>query len=780
VTTDEAFGNFFFIANQAGSYQFNHGYFVEVYPHTLGGIHHCTRFRLMKNGYGGAIYELGVSDFNTANYLGNHKIRITRAANGKMTVYADGVQVIQKTDTDFTTSAYVGFRCTSTSSATVFDFDNLYYSYDVDAVSVASSVQASIESAPYDQSAQLLAEGLFQATFNAPAGSSVSFFTATSSDNITWDGWVPATNGYLISSATKRYIKWRALLICPIDSGLNNANVTTPTISSVTINYTVRGWQAASQSLKYLPATSGVMAGIDLPFNQPTGTWRSVFTCTPGAGGGSLVRMYVVTTGYGVPVGTYTDGYYVQLDQKNSKVGIYKISSGGARTLLAEVAQAINGAAHSVRMTRETSGQLTVYFDEVQIVQVTDSTYTQVAIFSLEVDPTGDNNSVTTIDDIYFSRQIDGTGAVTNVQAIYESGVIDLTAAVALLGLLASSFVTPTGTSLLFYTATSADGITFDPYVGVVPENNINSTVKRYLKFKIAMTTLQDGGTKADFTTPIVNDVTIHWNTTGGSQKYPQSVSFTFRYDDVLLNVDQQITDNLGGDSSIANDVTVQAKPLLLSGTSADTKWQGYVGTPPVAIAVATPLNVTIGQVLTYDVVVSGGMDISFMTGASPAGAVVTFAGGAAGNWSFTRISPTRPRLVINITASGQITDLRVVGKTFSNSSYVQSQNANNPQSIRLYGDRPLNISNQYIVNSGVASIIATRMLANYKDPTSFVSTCEIRPAFSMGLGDRIKIIDDNTDMNADFIAVGIRQTISASMNGGDAKTEVTLLRVAA
>jgi hypothetical protein len=49
-----------------------------------------------------------------------------------------------------------------------------------------------------------------------------------------------------------------------------------------------------------------------------------------------------------------------------------------------------------------------------------------------------------------------------------------------------------------------------------------------------------------------------------------------------------------------------------------------------------------------------------------------------------------------------------------------------------------------------------------------------------MGLGDRIKIIDDNTDMNADFIAVGIRQTISASMNGGDAKTEVTLLRVAA
>ena len=779
MTDKNGTAKFVFIANSTGfdfTTVLGNGYAVKISPNGI-----VTRMAIVRLDTAGFDTELAGADsnFTSGNYF---TIRVTRDQAGNMSLYKNGVIVCStgSPDTDFNTSAYVGFSAVSTSSATLFYFDDIYFANGINPTGAANSVQSVFESQVRDQSAQVLSEGIFSAVYSTPAGTDLQFWTATSNDGITWDAWVPITNGALIGSATKRYIKYRSLFNCPIDTGLNNANTATPVISSVTINYTVVGWQAISQSLNYLPGTSGLMAGIDLPFNQPIGTWRGLFTCTPGAGGGSLVRMYVVTTGYSIPQGTYTDGYYVQLDQKNSKIGIYKIGSSGTRTLLAEVAQAINTSAHSVRMTRESTGQLTVYFDEVQVVQVTDTTYTQVTVFSLEVDPTGDNNSVTQIDDIYFSKQVDGTGAITNVAAVYESQVIDMTASIALIGLFEANIITPTGTSLIFYTATSSDGITFDPYIVVAPGGQITSTVKRYLKFKAAMSAPEDIGTKADLSTPVVTDVTIHWNTTGGSQKYPQTVSFTFRYDDVLLNVDQQITDNLGGDSSIANDVTVQAKPLLLSGTSADTKWQGTVGTPPVSISVTNPLNVTNGQVLTYDVVVSGGMDISFMSGASPAGAVVTFAGGATGSWIFSRIHPTRPKLVITITASGTITDLRIVGKSFSNSNYIQSQNANNPQSIRLYGDRPLQISNQYIINSGVALTVATRLLANYKDPTSFVSICEIRPTFSMGLGDRIRIIDDNTDMNADFIAVGVRQSIQASMSNGEAKTELTLLRVAA
>jgi len=779
---------FFFIANAyrpAGYYSgiyvsdtFYNGYYVEVIQLGSSG----ATFNLYRSDGIAISNQVQLATANPSCVESNQNtIRITVAANGDIKVYLNGTLILTANDATYTTNKYLGYSVSTNYvgfSYAQFYFDDIYFSYGVNPTGSSNSTQSIFESQVIDQSAQVLSEGVFSADVTTPAGTSISFFTATSSDGSSWDSWVPIVPGNLIGSATKRYVKYRALFVCPIDFGANNANTTTPTINSVTINYTIVGWQAISQSLNYLPGTSGVKAGIDIPFNKPTGTWRAVFTCTPGAGGGSLVRMYIVTTGFDVPSGTYTDGYYVQLDQKNGRVGIYKINSSGSRTLLADVAQTINTSAHSVRMTRDTTGQLTVYFDEVQIVQVTDTTYTQVAVFSLEVDPTGDNNSATKIDDIYFSNQLDGTGAIVNVQPVYESQIIDMTAAVAILGLFDANTVTPTGTSLAFYTATSSDGITFDPYVSVVPGSQITSTVKRYLKFKVVMTEPQDSGVNADLTTPVVTDVTIHWNTAGGSQKYPQTVSFTFRYDDVLLDVEQQLTDNLGGDTSIANDVTVQAKPLLLTGNSTDTRWQGTVGTPPVNISAGSPLSVTNGQVLTYDVVISGGMDTSLMSGASPSAGAIVFAGGASGTWVFARISPTRPKLVITITASGQINDLRIVGKAFSNSNYIQAQSAQDAQSIRLYGDRPIQISNQYILNSGVASTIATRLLANYKNPTSFVSSCEVRPTFSLALGDRIRIIDDNTDMNADFIAVGVTQTIDASMTGGDATTDLTLLRV--
>jgi hypothetical protein len=400
------------------------------------------------------------------------------------------------------------------------------------------------------------------------------------------------------------------------------------------------------------------------------------------------------------------------------------------------------------------------------------------------VDPNSDHNGTTYIDDIYYSPTIDGTLAVTNAQAVLVSPAIDMTASVTSLGIFQATISTPAGTSLSFYTAVSSDNVTYDAYVAVSNGGAIASAVKRYIKWKVVMTcpidTVLNGGTNAyaNVTTPIVFDVTVNWFLGTGSNKYPTSVSFTFRYSDLLLAISQEYSDNLGGDSSILNDVKVQAKPLILSGTSSDTQWQGTVQTPPVAISGSAPLAVSNGQVLTYALVIPSGMDTSLMSGANPAAAVVTFAASATGSWVFTTIHPTRPVLQITMTHAGNITDLRVIGKAFSNSNTNAIQSSTDAGSIQLYGDRALSISNSYIVNVAIAAVIASKLVANYKNPTSYIPGATVRPTFSAQLNDRVTIVDDNTDLNADYVISGIHHTVASGQSSGTAQTDLLLLKV--
>lgn len=355
----------------------------------------------------------------------------------------------------------------------------------------------------------------------------------------------------------------------------------------------------------------------------------------------------------------------------------------------------------------------------------------------------------------------------------WESATLDTGANVNSYGGLTKTQVLNAGTSA-YYTASSPDGVTWDAWVPISGTGQIISAVQRYLKVRADLALSNNS-----FTGPFILDITVSWTVGGGSPKYPPApAAFTFSFDSTLLDVEQEISDNIGGDTSILNDVTVQAQPLVLTGADADTVWQGSLGTPPTNISVSNPLSVTNGDVLVIEPVVGGGMDISRMSGANPPAAVVTFAGGGAGSWLFSSIHPTRPVLRITITGTGTITDLRITGKKFSNVTYLQARNAEDAASIALHGSRELSIRNPWIVSASVAQTIADQVVANQKDPTAYIPSAEVRPNFAVQIGDRATVADENLDLSADYILVGYNHVIAVKPGEASASTTPTLMKV--
>jgi len=478
-----------------------------------------------------------------------------------------------------------------------------------------------------------------------------------------------------------------------------------------------------------------------------------------------------------------TPGYFLSFD--GTTVYLYK-GTYASRTLLNNQFSAFpnDGNFHECMISRDGAGAMKVYIDGVNIINATDTAYsTGGSTMDLVLDAFRSASGPVGIlwDDFYYSREIlTPSSTITHVQTIFESQIVDQGITLNIEGDLEATAVIPTGCSIAWYTATSADGITFDAWQPVALNGPIISTPKRYIKYRAVFTVPQDSGVagNANLTTPTIYDVTIYWFVNSGTSKYPSVASFTFNYDGNLFDLAQELTDSLGGDTSIINDVSVQAKPLILTGANSDTQWQATTNVPAVPVSAGAPINVVAGQVLTYRPNLSTGMDVANMAGASPSGAVVTFGGGGAGTWLFKSIHPTKPVLEITITVNGTITDLRIVGKVYSSSTAIEQQRFIDSLSDKLYGNRQQSISNPWIINKVIALAIATRLVLNFKNPFAFISSCNVRPTFSLQLGDRVTISDYNTDLTADFIVAGIVHSLSIDVSSGDVSTDLALIKI--
>lgn len=484
----------------------------------------------------------------------------------------------------------------------------------------------------------------------------------------------------------------------------------------------------------------------------------------------------------------YQDSYYVEV-----RTGIvpffelFKADAGGNVTLLAFTSDDVGvGVSHDIRVTRTEAGLMNVYLDGVLKLTYTDNSITastNVAIAAMGGGKAiaGVNYYTGTVDfdDILYSLSQSPTGAVSKAQATLVSAAIDQGATINSEGIFQATYVVPTGTSVSFYTATSADNVTYDAYVAATLDAQIGSTARRYIKWKAVLNCpMDDGLHNTSLLTPLVSDVTVTWTIgTGTSTKYPSSVSFFFT-ETLNIDLEQVYADTVAGGSAIVNYASVKAQPKILNGSNTDVQWQGTVQTPPVEVSVGNPLSVTNGQTLTYPIVVSSGMDTSRMSGANPAAAVVTFAGGGAGSWVFSSIHPTRPVLVITITGTGTITALQVQGKGFSNDDTLLEKTSYDASSIQQFDERRLQISNENIVNTLIAQAIADRLILNLADPTIYIPQVKVRPTFSIQLGDRVEVTDTNLAVEEDSLVIGVDHTFSANMTGGEVFTTLKLLKI--
>ena len=167
----------------------------------------------------------------------------------------------------------------------------------------------------------------------------------------------------------------------------------------------------------------------------------------------------------------------------------------------------------------------------------------------------------------------------------------------------------------------------------------------------------------------------------------------------------------------------------------------------------------------TLDIIASvgSGMDTSRMDGVNPACLNVV-----AGTAVITQVevltkSPINPKIRITIGTAGTLTAIQLLGKMFSTSVRNFAAEASDPTSIIANGICSTTISSPWILNNGIAAIIANAQLADYKDETKLLDGVKTTIQFSSQMGDRVNCVDKNTGISADYWVVGLHPYYSKS-----------------
>lgn len=557
--------------------------------------------------------------------------------------------------------------------------------------------------------------------------------------------------------------------------------------SVITLNggsFSVANLGGGHFALKKDAQPSGSTSAIDSQFpwadningqvNYGIGSWdfRMWTDQTGFANACRFVFYHSHSTGIGFAIETWI---YVEVSDSTTSVKKRALRTGSSPsdTTTTLITTAHTPASSDVYRLKRNATTTTLYINGSTIgTAATTDTSAPAYAQRFESVPNGASAANHYITDIYFSR-IDYAPAVGVETSTPEfiSQTHDLTANLTGLGIFQVDFKYPAGTQINYYIATSTDDITYSAWLAVVPNAAILSPLRRFLRWRAVFT-------KMTYTpiAPIIQAVTVNYFVGTGAAKYHTSVDFTMRYDGNVLDLTSEMSDSLSGDSSVVNSASVKSSPTTLTGTSTDQKWQGTAGTPAAPVSGSNTLTLTTGD-NDFQVVVPEGMDISLMTGANPAAAVVTF-GTATGSWTFATIHPTKPVLRINITSSGTLTALLVQGKGYTNANTPVQHTSTDSTSIAQNGVRSLPVSNDYIINANVAVGVATRLVSNYKDPFVYIPSVQVRAYFNLQLGDRITLVDENSAISADYNVVSVTQSIDVSESDASATSDLMLVKI--
>jgi hypothetical protein len=268
------------------------------------------------------------------------------------------------------------------------------------------------------------------------------------------------------------------------------------------------GGGAVTAAAQYLSCTSaGINSGAaaNTFITKSTGTWRwKGYTDTQNDStiGGFWFFLtqdpYVVYTGYGIVTKASTGHAY------------FARRIGDDYTELADLGAVAFNAWKEWRVTRNSSGTFNIYYEGVLKGTATDTTYAASERFHVAAY----SGSAIRVDDIYLSNAEDGTSAFDGDQAAsLVSTVQDMTASLSLITTLTAIYTLYGGT-VTIYTYTS-DTVDFsagnDPagYVQIGETGTILSALKRYIKFKILITTVASTYS----VTPVVDSVVVRYYT---------------------------------------------------------------------------------------------------------------------------------------------------------------------------------------------------------------------------------------------------------------------------
>jgi len=507
---------------------------------------------------------------------------------------------------------------------------------------------------------------------------------------------------------------------------------------------------------------------IYTPCTVTVGTWAYDFAMT-GLNYVNHADLYFINSGFN----NAGQGYFLDVFKANGSGYIgYKLTkyNGGATvTLGTQYNGVLDSNNHTVKITRNSSAHFQVFVDNVLRITATDTSYnTSVCIIpDAYAYDYPDTSKTVSYDNIY------AASATATIQ--WTSPWIDQGATVTAEQLFTATDSQPATSSISYFTQTSADMIVIDAPVAATSGATIGSTAKRYIRLIANLNCPQDDGLhNTNLVTPYLTQFTISWLFGTGQNKWQSSINFYLNYDSNIVDLQEQVSDTLGGDTAVINYETVSTSPLILGGADSDTTWQGTTVSPAAAISAGNPLSVTVGT-LVYNLDISGCMDISKMAGGT---CIVMTLGTATATAAITYIHPTKPVLTITVTVGGTITDLRLIGKTFQNAATPYQAIAQDAASIALHKKRSDTISNNYIINSNIALLVANKIVANQKDVAKWIPQIDIIPLLNMQPGDQVFTNEINVGIYAGYYVIGYTRNVQISDSDASLDMTMALMRI--
>ena len=552
-------------------------------------------------------------------------------------------------------------------------------------------------------------------------------------------------------------------------------------------------WSAAAGYLQGTVTNTSGSGTISTPFTKAYGTFRFRVNAGSGGTGGNNSLEYIFI-GQSATHISYSYAFVI-----NGSNFVLRRTDSSSSTPLLTIAGAAGNTWYDVVIVRSnapaTLGQFTVYINGVNKGTYTDNIYTTSV--AQQFVPMSGNGGTVYIDDIYWCPNTDPAVVAfspTNVPGVFVSPWIDQGASVTTEQLFTAVDFKPAGTSISYFTQTSTNMSALDTPVPVTSGSAIGSTVHRYIRLIANLNCPQDNGlNNTDTRTPSLSQFTLSWLFGTGQNKWQSSINFYLNYDSNIVDLQEQVADTLGGDTSVINQYSVSTSPLILAGADTDTVWQGTTGTPAAAISAGNALNLPTGPYVynpnianpyIYNLDISGGMDTSKMGGGPYAfspGTVLSVncialtsaaIGGATGTVQITFIHPTTPTLTFVITSGGTITDLRIIGKTFQNGATPYTATASDAKSIALHHLCDDSLTNNFIINYNIALLVAQKVVANQKVAPKWIPQIDIIPLLNMQPGDQVFTNEEIIGIYAAYYTIGYTRTVQ--MNDKDAQLDMT------